>query len=97
MTSGANATAIKPDVMDAGPNELHTSQARRTAKGEMMVEAVVRCPYCVSDSEFLRMVALADGAFECVHCSHMTIPSEDFKCLCSKCVEMRSLDVRPCG
>jgi len=36
-----------------------------------MVEAVVRCPYCVSDSEFLRMMALADGAFVCALCGHM--------------------------
>ncbi len=62
-----------------------------------MVEAVDRCPYCVSDSEFLRMMALADGAFVCTLCGHMTIPREDFKCHCSKCVEMRSLDVRHRG
>ena len=62
-----------------------------------MVEAAVQCPYCVSDSEFLRMMALALGAFVCAHCGHMTIPSEDFKCHCSKCVQMRSLDVRRRG
>jgi hypothetical protein len=62
-----------------------------------MAEAVVRCPYCVSGTEFVPLLALRDGAFVCAKCGHMTIPGEDFKCHCSKCVDMRSLSIPRCS
>jgi len=55
------------------------------------VEAAVRCPHCVSGSEFMAMVAVAVGCFVCEKCGHITAPSDkNFKCHCSMCVEMRS-------
>lgn len=55
-----------------------------------MTESVARCPYCVLGNEFMPMLALADGGFVCEQCGHMTIPGKDFKCHCSKCVDMRT-------
>lgn len=63
-----------------------------------MTATVVRCPYCVLSGEFRPMVALEGGAFVCDNCGHMTVPqNRDFRCHCSKCVEMRSLDQRRCS
>ena len=63
-----------------------------------MTERVVRCPYCVAGKEFMPMIALADGAFVCAKCGHLAIPgSDDLKCHCRRCVELRALGFRQCG
>ena len=55
-----------------------------------MIERVVRCPYCVLDDEFRRMIVTVDGSrFMCNKCGYMARPYElDFKCFCPKCVEL---------
>ena len=70
-----------------------------TASGAAaMTERVLRCPYCVVGNEFMRMIALADGAFVCAKCGHLEIPGkDDLKCHCSRCIELRSLGFRRCG
>lgn len=70
-----------------------------TASGvAAMTERVVRCPYCVVGKEFMRMIALSDGAFVCAKCVHLEISGdEDLKCHCSRCIEFRAFGFRRCG
>ena len=44
------------------------------------------------------MIALSDGAFVCAKCGHLEIRgNHDFKCHCSRCIELRTLGFRRCG
>jgi len=82
----------QPGLCAAASSDI--THAQPGTEEEMMVEFVVRCPYCVAGKEFIPLRALADGAFVCAKCGHMTIPGKDFQCHCSKCVEMRRLNIR---
>ena len=41
-----------------------------------MVEKMVRCPYCVLDDDFRRMISHVDGSrFFCNKCGHLARPT----------------------
>jgi len=68
-----------------------------------MSEEMVRCPYCVMDSEFrpmLRRSALGQSTprrskgkwFVCVSCGHTATPDDPYaKCSCPRCREMKRI------
>ena len=63
-----------------------------------MSEEMVRCPYCVMDSEFrpmLRQSMLRKSRkkwFVCVSCGHTATPDDPYaKCGCSRCREMKRI------
>lgn len=54
-----------------------------------MSQEIVRCPYCVLDSEFRPMLRRSKRAFLCVSCGHTAIPDEPYaKCSCARCVRL---------
>ena len=70
-----------------------------TASGvAAMTERAVRCPYCIVHNEFRPMIPLTDGNFVCTKCGHLETPdSENLKCHCPRCIELRALGFRQCG
>jgi hypothetical protein len=50
--------------------------------------ADLRCPYCVEEDEFKRMVRHFDGRFICSKCGHMVHPAAPFRCTCWKCLQL---------
>lgn len=51
-----------------------------------MPQDLVRCPYCVLDSEFRPMYRKSKKTFVCVSCGHTAVPEEPrSKCSCSRC------------
>jgi predicted RNA-binding Zn-ribbon protein involved in translation (DUF1610 family) len=68
-----------------------------------MSEEMMRCPYCVMDSEFrpmlrqsmLRRTVLRQSRrkwFVCVSCGHTATPDDPYaKCSCSRCREMKRI------
>jgi hypothetical protein len=49
---------------------------------------VVRCSYCVGNSEFVPMLAYKDGRFVCVWCAHTVRPGDpEYHCICRRCLE----------
>jgi DNA-directed RNA polymerase subunit RPC12/RpoP len=54
-----------------------------------MSQEIVRCPYCVLDSEFRPMLQRSQTSFVCSTCGHMAIPDEPHvKCSCARCREL---------
>ena len=54
-----------------------------------MSQEIVRCPYCVLDSEFRPMFRRSKKSFVCATCGHTAIPDEPrAKCLCPRCREL---------
>ena len=57
-----------------------------------VIEAVVRCPYCVSGDEFRPMSAQSLGRYVCGKCGHLAMPADhNFKCRCRKCAELNTV------
>jgi predicted RNA-binding Zn-ribbon protein involved in translation (DUF1610 family) len=58
-----------------------------------MSEEIVRCPYCVMDSEFRPMLRRSRKKwFVCVSCGHTATPDDPYlKCPCSRCREMKRI------
>ena len=58
-----------------------------------MSEEIVRCPYCVMDSEFRLMLRQPRRKwFVCVSCGHTATPDDPYsKCSCSRCLEMKRI------
>jgi len=56
------------------------------------VKDAVRCPYCISDSEFRRMVAHVDARHICNKCGHTTRPGDqEYECHCLNCRKVQSV------
>ena len=48
-----------------------------------------RCPYCVVDHQFHRMMVLTYGRLICEKCGHIAFPNDTtFRCPCAKCLEI---------
>lgn len=63
-----------------------------------MSDEMVRCPYCVMESEFRPMLRQAilrrtrRKWFVCVSCGHTATPDDPYaKCSCSRCSEMKRI------
>ena len=55
----------------------------------LMSEEIIRCPYCVPDDHFRRMLPRPEGWFVCPQCGHTAIPEkQEFRCFCQKCGEL---------
>ena len=51
--------------------------------------AVVRCPYCVDNYDFLAMVELSNDRHVCRKCGHIVSTSDPiFVCDCFKCLQL---------
>ena len=75
--------------MDAMPNDA------RDGERVSMLEEIVRCPYCVQDSEFRPMVQRSGEWFLCVSCGHTATSDDPYaKCPCPKCREVTRLATR---
>jgi len=61
-----------------------------------MSEEIVRCPYCVLDSEFRPMLHRPHREwFVCLSCGHMAAPADPYlKCPCQRCLEMSRVATR---
>lgn len=61
-----------------------------------MSEEIVRCPYCVLDSEFRPMLrGTRKHSFVCVSCGHLATPEDPYlKCPCPRCLEMNRIASR---
>ena len=61
-----------------------------------MSEEIVRCPYCVTGSEFRPMLRQSTKKrFTCVSCGHTAAPDDPYlKCPCSRCQEMARVAIR---
>jgi len=54
-----------------------------------MSQEIVRCPYCVQDSEFRPMFRESKKLFVCVNCGHSVVPDDVYaKCPCDRCRDM---------
>lgn len=54
-----------------------------------MSQEIVRCPYCVLDSEFRPMFRRSRTSYVCATCGHKAIPDEPhLKCSCSRCRQL---------
>jgi hypothetical protein len=54
-----------------------------------MPEKEARCPYCVVDDNFHRMMVLPNGRSICEKCEHIVFPHDTaFRCPCPKCLEI---------
>jgi len=54
-----------------------------------MSDGVVRCPYCVLDGEFRRMLRRSKECYICLSCGHRTSLGLSYvKCACPKCQKM---------
>jgi len=57
-----------------------------------MSEDIVRCPYCVQDTEFRLMLRRSTTWFICPGCGHNATPEDPTKkCPCAKCCAMTRL------
>jgi len=57
-----------------------------------MSEEIVRCPYCVQDTEFRLMLRRSTKWFVCPGCGHTATPEDPYKkCPCTKCCAMTRL------
>ena len=67
----------------------------REGAQERMSQEIVRCPYCVLDSEFRPMFRRSKKSFVCVSCGHMAAPEYPFsKCSCFKCCKLKRITTR---
>ena len=54
-----------------------------------MPQEIIRCPYCVLDSEFRPMFGKSAKLFVCLSCGHTATPDEPHeKCPCPRCCQM---------
>ena len=61
-----------------------------------MDERTVRCPFCVQDNDFRRMMPVGDNRFACASCWHVTAPKDNaFQCQCVRCIRLREGVYRP--
>lgn len=59
-----------------------------------MSQEIVRCPYCVQDSEF-RPMFRESKLFVCVSCGHTVVPDDAYaKCPCPRCQQMNNAATR---
>ena len=57
-----------------------------------MSQEIIRCPYCVLDSEFRPMLRKSRKLFICVSCAHTAATGgSHLNCSCSRCHEMNSV------
>jgi DNA-directed RNA polymerase subunit RPC12/RpoP len=60
-----------------------------------MSQEIVRCPYCVLDSEFRPMSQRSKKSFVCDTCGHTVTSDKVYvKCSCSRCRELIRLASR---
>jgi phage FluMu protein Com len=61
-----------------------------------MSEEIVRCPYCVTDSEFRPMLPrTTKKGFFCRGCGHLAMPDDPYlKCSCSRCRDINRIAIR---
>ena len=60
-----------------------------------MSQEIIRCPYCVLDSEFQPMVRRSDESFVCLGCGHTSSPVDSsLRCLCPRCREVSRITNR---
>lgn len=56
-----------------------------------MSQEIIRCPYCVLDSEFRPMFRKSKKLFVCASCGHTATPDEPYeKCPCPRCRQMNT-------
>jgi hypothetical protein len=56
-----------------------------------MDEITVRCPFCVVDNHFRRMLQMVDSKYSCNCCGHLVAPhNKDFQCHCGRCNSLRA-------
>jgi Zn finger protein HypA/HybF involved in hydrogenase expression len=60
-----------------------------------MSQEIVRCPYCVLDSEFQPMFRRSDESFVCRSCGHTSSPEDPhLRCPCPRCHQMSRVTTR---
>jgi hypothetical protein len=60
-----------------------------------MTQEIVRCPYCVQDSEFRPMFPESNKLFVCAGCGHSVVPDDAYaKCPCPRCRRMNTAATR---
>lgn len=60
-----------------------------------MSQEIIRCPYCVTGSEFQPMSRRSEDFFACVNCGHISSPADPYlRCACSRCREMSRITHR---
>ena len=51
----------------------------------------VRCPFCVADNDFRRMMPLGGNRYACLSCWHVTaLKNKVFQCQCVRCIRRRA-------
>jgi hypothetical protein len=51
----------------------------------------VRCPFCVADNDFRRMMPVGEERYACASCWHVTAPkNKNFQCQCARCIRLRA-------
>jgi len=59
-----------------------------------MSQEIIRCPYCVLDSEF-RPMFRTSKLFVCASCGHTVVPDDAYaKCPCPRCDRMNTAATR---
>ena len=77
--------------LDNIPTLVAPSSSQFLAQGVSMDSRTVRCPYCVADNDFRRMVMVGDNRHICQRCWHVTAPkNKDFQCQCGQCIRLRA-------
>jgi hypothetical protein len=69
-------------------SSLENGVKKQIQQAKQRKAEIVRCPYCVSGTEFRSMVRKPEGLFICTRCRHTAMPAGLFyKCGCQKCAE----------
>jgi hypothetical protein len=56
-----------------------------------MDAGTVRCPFCVADNDFRRMMPVGEERYACASCWHVTAPkNKGFQCQCARCIRLRA-------
>jgi len=56
-----------------------------------MDAGAMRCPFCVADNDFRRMIPMGDDRYACANCRHVIAPKEKgFQCQCERCIRLRA-------
>jgi len=57
-----------------------------------MAQEIVRCPFCVQDSEFRPMLRRSKKSYVCVGCGHLSSLSYPYlRCTCPGCRRMNRI------